>query len=178
MKDKVTPSKREVIDNYDREGKGYDNIRYGRTKGGKFFSEVELHNTLRMMKKGNVLHIGTATGRVSAYLVSRAFDYVGLEISSVMAGITKEKLNGGGDIVQADAEHLPFKADAFDNVLSVRSFHFLVDPEKFLNDANRVIKPAGRLTVSFEKRVMGREIIRKIMKIPPLEGRKNLLQQF
>src|SRR5207249_7402558 len=95
---KVAPSKGNVIDNYDREGKNYDAIRYGRTKGGRFFSEIELGETLLMMKRGNVLHVGTATGRVSSHLISKGFDYVGLELSQVMARITKEKLDGSAHI--------------------------------------------------------------------------------
>src|SRR5207249_648946 len=74
MRNKATPSKKNVIDNYNREGKNYDNIRYGRTKGGRFFSEIELRKTLEMVKGDTVLHVGTATGRVSAYLVSSGFD--------------------------------------------------------------------------------------------------------
>jgi len=154
-----------VIRNYDREGKEYDKIRYGRTKGGRFFSEVELSETLRQMKPGRVLNVGTATGRVPNHLVSMKFDYVGLEISKVMAKITLERLDGGGSIICADAENLPFKEDMFDNVVSVRSFHFFPNPEKFLVDAKRVLKPNGRLIVSFEKRVRGRETFRRMMSL-------------
>lgn len=167
VKNKATPSKRNVIDNYNSEGKNYDNIRYGRTKGGKFFSEIELRKTLEKVRGRSVLHVGTATGRVSAYLVSSGFDYVGVELSGVMARITKEKLDGAGDVVQADAEHLPFTANSFDDVVSVRSFHFLPHPEAFLDEAHRVLTRSGRVTVSFEKSVRGREIFRKLMSLPP-----------
>src|SRR5439155_6102613 len=131
------------------------------------FSEIELRKTLEMIKGDKVLHVGTATGRVSTYLVSSGFDYFGLELSKVMARITKEKLDGAGDVVQADAEHLPFKPSVFDDVVSVRSFHFLPHPEIFLNEANRVLKRTGRVTVSFEKSIRGRETFRKLMSLPP-----------
>lgn len=163
----LTPSKKLVIANYDREGKDYDSIRYGRTKGGAFFSEVELENTVHLMKKGNVLHVGTATGRVSSYMTRDGFDYVGLEISKVMARITKKKLNGTADVLRADAENLPFRADAFDNIVSVRSFHFLPNPVSFLGDAKRVLKPNGRVIVSYEKKVHGREAFRRVLNLPP-----------
>jgi glycosyltransferase involved in cell wall biosynthesis len=169
---RTTPNKKNVIDNYNREGKNYDNIRYGRTKGGKFFSEVELHKTLKMIKGDKVLHVGTATGRVSTHLVSSGFDYVGLELSDAMARITKDKLNGAGDVVQGDAEHLPFRATIFDDVVSVRTFHFLPHPEAFLDEANRVLKRTGRVTVSFEKNVRGREIFRKLMSLPPSNAKR------
>ncbi len=172
IKSKSILHKKSVIDNYNVEGRDYDKIRYGRTRGGRFFSEIELRETLLMMKRGNVLHIGTATGRVSTHLISKGFDYVGLELSRVMARIAKEKLNRSAQIVQADAEHLPFKGDTFDNVLSLRSFHFMPDPDRFLRDANRVLKPAGHVIVSFEKKVRGREIFRNIMKLPPSRAKR------
>src|SRR6266581_9661297 len=137
-----------------------------------FFSEIELRKTLEMIKGDTVLHVGTATGRVSAYLVSSGFDYVGLEISGAMARITKDKLNGAGDVVQGDAEHLPFKPAVFDNVVSVRSFHFLPHPEVFLDEANRVLKRTGRVTVSFEKIVLGRETFRRIMQLPSSNAKR------
>jgi len=118
-----------------------------------------------MTKEGNVLHVGTATGRVSRYLISKGLDYVGLEISKVMAAITHEALNGKGSIIRGDAEHLPFREGSFDNVVSVRSFHFLPHPDKFLNNAYSSLKPAGRLIVSFEKRVRGREAFRMMMRL-------------
>ncbi len=163
---RMSLSKKTVMNNYDREGRDYDTIRYGRTRGGNFFSEIELSKTTRMMKRGNVLHIGTATGRLSSHLVAGGFDYVGLEISAAMARITKERLKSKAEVVRGDAEHLPFKAASFDNLLCVRSFHFLPYPQKFLLDARLVMKAGGRLIVSFEKKVQGREAIRRILNLP------------
>jgi len=95
-----------------------------------------------------------------------------VELSGVMARITKEKLGGAGDVIQADAEHLPFTADAFDDIVSVRSFHFLPHPEEFLDEAHRVLKETGRVTVSFEKNVRGRETFRRIMNLPPSNAKR------
>ena len=172
MKNRVTPSKKNVIDNYNSEGKNYDALRYGRTEGGRFFSELELRKTLERVKGSKVLHIGTATGRVSAFLFSSGFDFVGVELSGVMARIAKEKLDGFADIVQGDAEYLPFRAEAFDDVVSVRSFHFLPHPEMFLDEAHRVLKQTGRVTVSFEKNVPGREAFRRLMGLPSSNARR------
>ncbi len=89
-----------------------------------------------------------------------------------MVRITKEKLNGAGDVVQADAEDLPFKPSVFDDVVSVRSFHFLPHPEAFLSEADRVLKLTGRVTVSFEQSVRGREAFRKLMGLPSSNAKR------
>ena len=118
------------------------------------------------MIPGNVLHVGTATGRVSHYFTSKCVDYVGIEISHVMAKITKTNLNGVGDIVRGDAEYLPFRDGAFDNVVCVRSFHFLPHPKQFLSQVYNILKPAGRAIVSFEKRIPGRLVFERLRFLP------------
>src|SRR3989442_9852208 len=126
-----------------------------------------------MLQLGRTLHVGTATGRISAYLVEKGHDYVGIEISRVMARITKEKLNVHGSIIRADAEHLPFRPRIFDNVVCARMFHFLPRPAQFLSQAFTVLKPNGRFIVSFEKRVAVRTVIGKLGILPtPLVRRR------
>jgi len=165
-------SKKDVMRVYDMEGKDYDNIRYGRTLGGKFFSEIELSSTLNRLGPGNVLHIGTATGRVGKYLTGKHVDYVGLELSKEMAKITKERLNGVGLIVRGDAEHLPFRPGTFENVVCVRSFHFFPNPIGFLKEAHQALKTEGTIIISFEKRVPGRHFFERIKALPtPLTKR-------
>ena len=165
-------TKRNVMKVYDMEGENYDNIRYGRTLGGRFYSEIELSQTLDGLRPGNVLHIGTATGRVGMYLTNKQVDYVGLELSKEMARITKERLNGAGLIVRGDAENLPFRQGVFDNVLCVKSFHFFPNPRVFLSEARNVLKEEGTLTISYEKRVPGRHLFEKIKVVPtPLTKR-------
>jgi len=58
------------------------------------------------------------------------------------------------------------------DVVSVWSFHFLPHPEAFLSEANRVLKRTGRVTVSFEKSVRGREAFRKLMGLPSSNARR------
>ena|SRR3989442_9757806 len=46
------------------------------------------------------------------------------------------------------------------------------DPEKFLRDVTMVLNPTGRVIVSFEKNVRGRETFQKIMNLPPSKARR------
>jgi SAM-dependent methyltransferase len=47
---------------------------------------------------------------------------------------------------------LPLGRRVFDSVLCLRSYHFLPQPELFLRNAFNVLKPRGRIIVSFELR--------------------------
>lgn len=128
----------------------YEWARY-RSAGGKLFSGIEKSYAIRVLQKSSVLQIGTATGRFTEYLSSRGFHYVGVEIAGAMAKTAHKRLkNPYSALIKADGEILPFRDAVFDNVLSVRSFHFLPNPEDFLKEAYRVLKPKGKIIVSFE----------------------------
>ncbi len=97
--------------------------------------------------------MGTATGRFVSYLSKLGFHYTGLEISDLMVEATKTRISREAvvaDIIQADGENPPIRPSSFDNVLSVRSFHFFPEPDKFLKSAYEILRPGGRVIASFE----------------------------
>lgn len=49
--------------------------------------------------------------------------------------------------VAADAHRLPFAASAFDNVVMMDVLHHLHRPRRFLAEAERVLKPGGRIVM-------------------------------
>lgn len=53
--------------------------------------------------------------------------------------------NPGVEFRVADAHSLPFEDGSFDVVLSNLTVHHLGDPDKFLAEAFRVLRPGGRL---------------------------------
>lgn len=51
------------------------------------------------------------------------------------------------DIVEGDAEQLPFESDSFDRVVSNGVLHHMPDIEAALREIRRVLRPGGRFTV-------------------------------
>jgi len=141
--------KTEVARQYDSEVQIYEMRRF-RGLGGEFFDRLEKQHALSWLKRCSVLQIGTATGRFAEFLPTKGFDYFGIEISKNMALCAAGRNTGKGEVIQGDGENLPFRELSFENVLSVRSFHFLPDPERFLKEAFSVLMPGGRLVISFE----------------------------
>lgn len=47
-----------------------------------------------------------------------------------------------------DACAMPFKENSIDNLILISVFHHLADPEKFLLEAMRILKPEGRILIS------------------------------
>ena len=140
----------EVASHYDREVRIYERRRFSGI-GGELFSNLEKEHATTWLKKCSVLQIGTATGRFTEFLPSQGFEYCGIEISRNMARHAAKRCAGSeAQVIMGDGENLPFKSSSFENVLSVRSFHFIPAPNSFLKDAFRVLVPGGRLVVSFE----------------------------
>ena len=144
--------KRRVRDRYNYEVKKYDSSRFG-SPGGRLFDSIEKNYASQFLIPGSVLHVGTATGRFVSYLSKLGFQYTGLELSDLMVEATKTRISqesAVADIIQADGENPPIRPSSFDNVLSVRSFHFFPQPDKFLKSAFEILRPGGRVIASFE----------------------------
>jgi len=115
----------------------------------------KLSEVLRFLKKGNVLECGTGTGKVIATLQrTKDFKVIGLDIS---INILKAAKNIGdqNELVCADAQHLPFRENSFDNIICLRTFRMLSQPLLFLKECKRVLKKresarARRVVFSFE----------------------------
>ena len=70
--------------------------------------------------------------------------HVGLEPSREMRSIAVKR---GVDVVEGIAEHLPFMDDFYDFALMVTTICFLDDVPKSIIEAQRVVKPGGKLII-------------------------------
>lgn len=97
----------------------------------------------------SVLDIATGTGDLAIAMAStNAKQIIGLDISSGMLDIGKQKINKKGldtkiEMVLGDSEQLPFKDNTFDAItvaFGIRNFENL---ENGLKEIRRVLKPGG-----------------------------------
>lgn len=98
---------------------------------------------------GDVLDFGCGAGRVAAGLVGRAASVTGVDVSMQMLGIARARIPAVR-FVGSDGHNLPFPDAAFDLVLAVDSFPFLVQTNAIagqLDEIARVLRPRGRLLV-------------------------------
>lgn len=100
---------------------------------------------------GNVLDIGTGTGRMAELFAPKAASIVALDKSLDMLRVARAKLQhlpaGGVELVQGDFANLPFAAHRFDTVLLHQVLHFAQDPAAVLAEAARVSRPGGRIAI-------------------------------
>ncbi|CCC98395.1 putative transcriptional regulator (ArsR family) with SAM-dependent methyltransferase domain [Azospirillum baldaniorum] len=98
---------------------------------------------------GDLLDIGTGTGRMLEVLGPRARRAVGVDQSREMLSIARTKLEDTAlrhcHVRQADMYQLPFPSGSFDAAIVHQVLHFAEAPADLLAEAARVLRPGGLL---------------------------------
>lgn len=96
-----------------------------------------------------VLDVGAGTGALLARLrVARnGLAPVAVDLAPGMAALARARL-GDAAVAAGDAEALPFRAGAFDLVVSTSAFQWLPRLEPALAEARRVLAPGGALALA------------------------------
>jgi ubiquinone/menaquinone biosynthesis C-methylase UbiE len=95
-----------------------------------------------------VLEVGCGGGGHSALFAAKGAAVVAVDIASERAAAAALKFSllpgRDGRAYQADAEHLPFRDNAFDIVYSNGVLHHSADTARAVAEAHRVLKPGGK----------------------------------
>ena len=103
---------------------------------------------------GRMLDIGTGPGHIPIRVCKEIADSMvfGVDLSNEMLKVARARHeeSGLGDRIEyhfMDAKALAFPDESFDAVFSNTILHHIPDPEPFLSEAWRVIKPQGVLLI-------------------------------
>ncbi|KKR07463.1 MAG: Methyltransferase type 11 [Parcubacteria group bacterium GW2011_GWC2_39_14] len=99
------------------------------------------------LSEKDVLDVGAGTGRLSVTLLRRGAKVTALDVSAKML----ERLHKKGpaiNIVEGDAENLPFESESFDLITAAFVVVHLKDPAIFFKEAERVLRPGGLLIIT------------------------------
>jgi ubiquinone/menaquinone biosynthesis C-methylase UbiE len=77
---------------------------------------------------------------------------IGIDLSDRMLSIARSKQSKNTQFVGMAAERLVFRPETFDLVTMGEALAYLSDPSDALAEANRVLRPGGRLAVSCQRR--------------------------
>lgn len=100
---------------------------------------------------GEVLDVGTGTGRVLALYGPHVERAVGIDRSRDMLAVARASLDRAGlancMVRHGDMYQLPVPDGAFDSVVFHQVLHYAERPSEALAEAARVLRPGGRLVV-------------------------------
>ena len=132
-----------------RHAEEWDTIRSLHSPDGRV--EAALAEALGNAPLGNLLDVGTGTGRIAELFAPRATRVSAFDKSPEMLRIARARLqhlpHDSVDFVQGDFTALPFAQAAFDTVLFHQVLHYAQQPEKVLAEAARVAKPGARIAI-------------------------------
>lgn len=99
-----------------------------------------------------ILEIGCGSAPCARWLRHEGADVIGLDISAGMLRHARTAMSHGGPLVplvQASAEHLPFRDNSFDKVCSsFGAIPFVADSARVMREAERVLRPGGQFVFS------------------------------
>jgi SAM-dependent methyltransferase len=104
----------------------------------------ELERLMFQKEKPSVLDIGCATGALLAHLEQRHWQACGVEISPSAEYARKRGL----DVRSLPLEENHFPAESFTLILASHLIEHLNDPESFVREVFRLLKPCGRFFVT------------------------------
>lgn len=100
---------------------------------------------------GNLLDLGTGTGRMLELLSGRASLSVGVDLSHEMLSYARAKLEKAGltnsQVRQGDIFNLPMETGHFNTVIIHQVLHYLDESVSVLKEAARVMAPKAKLLI-------------------------------
>lgn len=105
--------------------------------------------SLQYVKNRSVLDVACGTGYGLPLLKQQARWVTGVDVDVQAARTARAELsNASGDVVVADARHLPFEAGSFDAITSFETLEHLEDRDRFVRELARVLTADGLCVVS------------------------------
>ena len=115
--------------------------RWAETPQGRKAYELEGELLLklgRLAQGEGVLEVGCGTGAHLKIFMRKRLKVTGIDISSPMLRVARERLRKGARLFLGDAENLPFKEKSFDCVTLITTLEFIPDPDRAVHEALRV----------------------------------------
>ncbi|MDF2686713.1 MAG: putative S-adenosylmethionine-dependent methyltransferase [Clostridia bacterium] len=133
------------ISNYNKKAKNYESTFEGRFTlpfNNFICDNISVEDNL------SVLDVACGSGRLLKMLSQKAkINAYGIDISDEMVKIAKEK-NPDMYFAFGSADKIPFENNKFDIITVCCAFHHFTQPDKFMKEANRILKSGGRLLIA------------------------------
>ena len=164
---KTWDQKRKLIRRYDLTAKMYD-ARYAEEQELKYAKALA---RLNIARSSDALDVGCGTGLLFKHVAAEAKTVVGVDISGKLLLRAKESARDFRNVhlVQADADHMPFKDNHFSVVFAFTVLQNMPKPLETLNEIKRVAKLEASIVVTGLKKAFSLEAFRKLLQSAGLQ---------
>lgn len=131
---------------YDTIADVYD-VHYDHPRGRSYHTHLSHHVMKALPKRGRLLDIGCGTGLFVEKYLKHGGTAIGIDISRNMLEHAENRCLRC-QFTLGTGEALPFKEGSFDAVSSLLVFSYLRNPESMLDEAFRVLRPGGSISIS------------------------------
>ncbi len=137
--------KRKVMQRYDLTAEMYEE-RYAQEQEAKYGAALKNVDVADCA----VLDVGCGSGLFFSHVAAKAKVLVGVDISRKLLLKAKEQAHAFQNVLvlQADADHLPFREACFDAVFAFTVLQNMPEPSETLNQLKLVAKLGGRVVVT------------------------------
>ena len=120
---------------------------------------------LSATRNSSALDVGCGTGLLFKHVAAEAQTVVGVDISRNLLLRAKESARDSRNVqlIQADADHMPFKENHFGVVFAFTVLQNMPKPLETLSEIKRVAKPEASLVVTGLKKVFSLKAFRTLL---------------
>jgi len=153
--------KRKIIRRYDSTAQLYD-ARYAEEQELKYKTALELLNVARNSK---VLDVGCGTGLLFSHVAAEVQTVVGVDISAKLLLQAKKRTRKFRNVhlIQADADHIPFKNNHFTVVFAFTMLQNLPEPLETLKEIKRIAERDAPIVVTGLKKTFSLDAFRELL---------------
>jgi len=136
--------KRKVMRRYDLTAEMYEE-RYAQEQEAKYRAALE-----NVIVADSVFDVGCGSGLIFSHVAAKVKVLVGVNISRKLLLKAKEQARGFQNVLllQADADHLPFREAFFDAGFAFTVLQNMPNPSETLDELKRVTSRGGRVVVT------------------------------
>ena len=153
--------KREIMRRYDLTARMYE-MRYGEEQQIKYRAALERMN---ITHNSIILDIGCGSGLLFSHVATKVQTVVGVDISKKLLLQAKEHIHDFRNInlVQADADHLPFKENHFNYVFAFTVLQNLPKPMETLSEIKRNTRQDAIIVISGLKKTFSLKPFKELL---------------
>jgi ubiquinone/menaquinone biosynthesis C-methylase UbiE len=149
-----------IMRRYDSTAQMYD-MRYAEEQAAKYKAALKHLN----INGGRVVDVGCGTGLLFSEVAAEAQAVVGVDVSGELLLKAKERsrIFRNVQLVQADADHLPFKDYHFSVVFAFTLLQNMPKPSETLSEIKRIAECGASIVVTGLKKVFSLEVFQALL---------------